>query len=69
MDIQMPVQAIPFQERFNDHTAGVALQGNIIVFEDINACDYYEDLTLTDYIMTENEDPIITQNNQNLEIE
>jgi hypothetical protein len=47
MDIQMPVQAIPFQERFNDHTAGVALQGNIIVFEDINACDYYEGLTPT----------------------
>lgn len=42
MDIQMPVQAIPWQERFNDHTAGVALQANLIVFEDINACDYYE---------------------------
>ena len=41
MDIQMGVQAIPFQERMNDHTAGVALQANIIVFEDINACDYY----------------------------
>lgn len=43
MDIQMPAQALPFMERFNDHTAGVALTANIIVFEDINACDYYED--------------------------
>lgn len=47
MDIQMGVQAIPFQERFNDHTAGVALQANIIVFEDINACDYYPSPTPT----------------------
>jgi hypothetical protein len=47
MDIQMGVQAIPFQERFNDHTAGVALQANIIVFEDINACNYYESPTPT----------------------
>lgn len=47
MDIQMGVQAIPFQERFNDHTAGVALQANIIVFEDINACDYYPTPTPT----------------------
>lgn len=42
MDIQMPVQALPWQERFSDHTAGVALTANIIIFEDINACDYYE---------------------------
>lgn len=42
MDVQLSAQAIPFQERFNDHTGGVALQANIIVFEDINACVYYE---------------------------
>lgn len=47
MDIQMGVQAIPFQERMNDHTAGVALQANIIVFEDINACNYYPTPTPT----------------------
>lgn len=41
MDIQLPVQAIPFQERFGDHVAGVALDTTLIVFEDINACDYY----------------------------
>lgn len=47
MDITLPAQAIPFQERFNDHTAGIALQASIIIFEDINACDYYETPTPT----------------------
>jgi hypothetical protein len=41
MDIEMPVQAIPFFERFGDHVAGVALNTNIIVFEDINDCNFY----------------------------
>lgn len=41
MDIETPVQAIPFFERFGDHVAGVALNANIIVFEDINDCNYY----------------------------
>lgn len=41
MDLELPVQAIPFMERFGDHVAGVAMDVNIIVFEDINACDYY----------------------------
>jgi hypothetical protein len=52
MDIQMGVQAIPWQERFNDHCAGVALQANIIVFEDINACDYYPSPTPTPTVTT-----------------
>lgn len=42
MDIEMPVQAIPFFERFGDHVAGVALNANIVIFEDINDCNYYE---------------------------
>jgi len=40
-DIDLPVQAIPFMERMGDHVAGVAMDVNLIVFEDINACDYY----------------------------
>ena len=47
MDIEMPVQAIPFFERFGDHVAGVALNTNIIVFEDINDCNYYVEPTPT----------------------
>jgi hypothetical protein len=47
MDIEMPVQAIPFFERFGDHVAGVALNTNIIIFEDINDCNYYVEPTPT----------------------
>ncbi len=46
-DINLPVQAIPFFERFGDHVAGVAMEVPIMVFEDLNACDYYEDVTPT----------------------
>lgn len=42
IDIQLPVQAIPFMERFGDHVAGVALDANLIIYEDMNACNYYE---------------------------
>jgi len=42
LDINLPVQAIPFFERFSDHVAGVAMDCNLIIFEDLNACDYYE---------------------------
>jgi hypothetical protein len=28
-------------ERMGDHVAGVALDVSLVVFEDINACDYY----------------------------
>jgi len=41
MEIEMPVNAQPFKERFNDFIAGVALDCNITVYEDINACIYY----------------------------
>lgn len=47
MDLQLPVQAIPFMERFGDHVAGVAIDVNLTVFEDINACDYYPTPTPT----------------------
>ena len=40
-DITLPQQAQPFLERFNDNVAGVALDANIVVFEDINACPPY----------------------------
>ena len=42
MDIVLPTNAVPFQERFNDFVGGVALDCNFVVFTDINACDYYE---------------------------
>lgn len=47
IDINMPVQALPFFERFGDHVAGVAMEVPLIVYEDINACNYYEDITPT----------------------
>jgi hypothetical protein len=42
MDIVLPTGAIPFMERFGDHTAGVALDCVLQVFEDLNACDFYD---------------------------
>jgi hypothetical protein len=42
MDIVLPTNAVPFQERMNDFVGGVALDCNFVVFTDINACDYYE---------------------------
>jgi hypothetical protein len=40
-DITLPQQGQPFLERFNDNVAGVALDANIIVYEDVNACPQY----------------------------
>lgn len=57
MDVQLDANALPFMERYGDHVAGVALQANITVFEDINACDYYE----TKYILTEDLEIIKTE--------
>jgi hypothetical protein len=42
MDIVLPTNGVPFQERFNDFVGGVALDCAFVVFTDINACDYYE---------------------------
>jgi len=47
IDINMPVQAIPMMERFGDHIAGVAMEVPLIVYEDLNACNYYEEITPT----------------------
>ena len=41
MDMIMPVNAIPFMERFNDYVAGVALDAQLVIFEDVNACVEY----------------------------
>ena len=42
MDCNIPSAATPYLERFNDYIGGVSLTLEVIVFEDINACDYYE---------------------------
>jgi len=62
MDVQLDANALPFMERFGDHVAGVALQANITVFEDINACDYYEQK----YILTEFLEIINAEDNSKL---
>lgn len=60
MDLQLPVQAIPFMERMGDHVAGVAIDVNLTVFEDINACDYYPTPTPTQ-TSTSTPTPTVTQ--------
>lgn len=47
LDIILPTGAIPYMERFGDHTAGIALDCVIQVFEDLNACDFYPTPTAT----------------------
>ena len=47
LDIILPTGAIPFMERFGDHTAGVAVDCVIQIFEDLNACDFYPSPTPT----------------------
>jgi hypothetical protein len=42
MDCTLPVNGLPFLERMNDYVGGIAMDIEIQVFEDINACDYYE---------------------------
>lgn len=63
MEINLPTQAIPFMERFGDHTAGVALNTEIIVLEDINACDYYEEF----FILFEDDFIMSTELNEGIE--
>jgi len=48
LDCDLPQTATPFFERFNDHVGGVVLDANIIVFEDINACDFYPSPTASE---------------------
>jgi len=47
MDLIMPVTSLPFMERFNDYVAGVALDAQIVIFEDVNACVEYPTPTPT----------------------
>lgn len=47
IDVNMPVQAIPFFERFGDHVAGVAMEVPLIVYDTLDACDYYPTPTPT----------------------
>jgi hypothetical protein len=61
LDINFPVQAIPFFERFGDHVAGVAMDCNLIIFEDLNACDYYESSPTPTTTLTLTPTPTITQ--------
>jgi hypothetical protein len=41
IDINLPVTALPFFERFGDHVAGVAIEVPLIVYDTLDACDYY----------------------------
>jgi hypothetical protein len=59
-DITLPQQGQPFLERFNDNVAGVALDANIIVYEDVNACPQYPTPTPSN---TPNLTPTITPTN------
>ena len=47
VDVTLPSIANSFFERFNDHVGGVVLNADIVVFEDINACDPYPSPTPT----------------------
>lgn len=47
MNIILPTESIPFMERFNFEVAGVVLNLQIEVFEDMNACDLYPTPTQT----------------------
>lgn len=55
MEVVLPQQAQPFMERFNDNVAGVALDLNVIVYEDVNACPQYEECEepITQYLEVE----------------
>ncbi len=41
MDFNFSQNCIPFIERFNDYVGGVSVSFDLILFTDINACDYY----------------------------
>ena len=41
-NVELPSNATPFLERYNDHIGGVSLNLVITVFEDMNACPLYD---------------------------
>jgi len=47
IDINLPATALPFFERFGDHCAGVALEVPLIVYDTIDACDFYPTPTIS----------------------
>jgi hypothetical protein len=65
-DITLPVSAVPFMERFNDHVGGVVLNLDLIIFEDINACDYYEEGEEY-FILFQDDDIMSTELNEGIE--
>jgi hypothetical protein len=42
MDTILPISALPFLERFNDYVGGISIDIPILIFEYIDACDYYD---------------------------
>lgn len=60
MDINFPVQAIPFFERFGDHVAGVAMEVPLIVYDTLDACDYYPTPTPTATSISPTPTPTLT---------
>ena len=70
-DTDLPANAIPFFEKFNDHVGGVVLDLFITVFEDINACDPFEPVptptpTPTNFLLQENGDFLLQENNNKI---
>jgi hypothetical protein len=63
MDVVLPANAIPFFERFGDHVAGVAMDVQLQVFEDLNACDYYEEQPTPSVTPTNTSTPSVTPTN------
>jgi hypothetical protein len=59
IDINFPVNALPFFERFGDHVAGVAMEVPLIVYDTLDACDYYPTPTPT-VSMTPSPTPTMT---------
>lgn len=60
MDIAFPVNAIPFFERFGDHVAGVAMEACLIVYDTLDACDYYPTPTPTATSISPTPTPTLT---------
>ena len=50
IDINLPVTALPFFERFGDHVAGVAMEVPLIVYDTLDACDYYPEQSTNYYV-------------------
>jgi hypothetical protein len=42
MDTILPVAGAPFLERFNDYVGGISIDIPLVIFEYIDACDYYD---------------------------